>query len=169
MRKIHFILVAALVISLSANAQKRSVTARLVSTDLVIDGKLDEAVWQRQEPSGGFTQYFPTDTLPATNDSNIRILYDKDAVYIGLTMQTSSDQFVVNSLRRDYRGSGIDNIAIMFDTFNDGNNAFIFGMTPLGVQREGLITNGGLQEMTINSHGMRNGKEKLISVMDITV
>ncbi len=143
MGKIHFILVAALVISLSANAQKRSVTARLVSTDLVIDGKLDEAVWQRQEPSGGFTQYFPTDTLPATNDSNIRILYDKDAIYIGLTMQTSSDQFVVNSLRRDYRGSGIDNIAVMFDTFNDGNNAFIFGMTPLGVQREGLITNGG--------------------------
>ncbi len=143
MRKIHFILVTALVISLNANAQKRSVTAKLVSTDLVIDGKLDEAVWQSQEPSGGFTQYFPTDTLPATNDSNIRILYDKDAIYIGLTMQTSSDEFVVNSLRRDYRGSGIDNIAIMFDTFNDGNNAFIFGMTPLGVQREGLITNGG--------------------------
>jgi hypothetical protein len=143
MRKIHFILVTALVISLSASAQKRSVTAKLVSTDLVIDGKLDEAVWQSQEPSGGFTQYFPTDTLPATNDSNIRILYDKDAIYIGLTMKTSSDEFVVNSLKRDYRGSGIDNIAVMFDTFNDGNNAFIFGMTPLGVQREGLITNGG--------------------------
>ena len=143
MRKIHFILVTALVISLSAHAQKRSVTAKLVSTDLVIDGKLDEAVWQSQEPSGDFTQYFPTDTLPATNDSNIRILYDKDAIYIGLTMKTSSDEFVVNSLKRDYRGSGIDNIAIMFDTFNDGNNAFIFGMTPLGVQREGLITNGG--------------------------
>lgn len=143
MRRKFLLILALLVVSYSGYSQKRSIPAKLINQEILVDGKLDESVWLSQEPSGEFTQYFPTDTLPATNDSNIRILYDKDAIYIGLTMQTSSDQFVVNSLRRDYRGSGIDNIAVMFDTFNDGNNAFIFGMTPLGVQREGLITNGG--------------------------
>ncbi len=143
MRRRFLLILALLVVSYSGYSQKRSISAKLINQEILVDGKLDESVWLSQEPSGEFTQYFPTDTLPATNDSEIRILYDKDAIYIGLTMQTSSDQFVVNSLRRDYRGSGIDNIAIMFDTFNDGNNAFIFGMTPLGVQREGLITNGG--------------------------
>jgi len=143
MKRSFLLLLAILVVSYSGYAQKKSISAKLINQEILIDGKLDEPIWLSQEPSGGFTQYFPTDTLPATNDSEIRILYDKNTIYIGLTMQTSSDQFVVNSLRRDYRGSGIDNIAIMFDTFNDGNNAFIFGMTPLGVQREGLITNGG--------------------------
>jgi hypothetical protein len=143
MKRRFLLLLAILVVSFGGYAQKKSISAKLINQEILIDGKLDEPLWLSQEPSRGFTQYFPTDTLPATNDSETRILYDKDAIYIGLTMQTSSDQFVVNSLRRDYRGSGIDNIAIMFDTFNDGNNAFIFGMTPLGVQREGLITNGG--------------------------
>ena len=73
-------LVMVLAVSLSVNAQKRSVEAKLISTKLIIDGKLDEQVWLSQEPSGGFTQYFPTDTLPATNDRNIRILYDKDVI-----------------------------------------------------------------------------------------
>ena len=143
MKRIYFLLLWLLVGSYFVNAQKRSITARLVNDKITIDGKLNEQVWLNQESSGGFTQYFPTDSLPATNDTDIRILYDKDILYVGLTMKTSSDQFVVNSLKRDFRGSGIDNVGIIFDTFNDGNNAFIFGMSPLGVQREGLITNGG--------------------------
>lgn len=143
MKRIYFLLLWLLVGSFFVNAQKRSLTAKLISDNITIDGKLNEQVWLSQESSGGFTQYFPTDSLPATNDTDIRILYDKDILYVGLTMKTSSDQFVVNSLKRDFRGSGIDNVGIIFDTFNDGNNAFIFGMSPLGVQREGLITNGG--------------------------
>ena len=143
MKRKYLFLLLFLVGSIIATAQKRSVTAKLIGDKLAIDGKLDDQVWLNQAPSAGFTQYFPTDTLPATNDTEIRVLYDKDAIYIGLTMKTSSDQFVVNSLKRDFRGTGIDNVGIIFDTFNDGINAFLFGMSPLGVQREGLITNGG--------------------------
>ena len=80
MRRRFLLILALLVVSYSGYSQKRSISAKLINQEILVDGKLDESVWLSQEPSGEFTQYFPTDTLPATNDSEIRILYDKDAI-----------------------------------------------------------------------------------------
>ncbi len=50
---------------------------------------------------------------------------------------------MVPSLKRDYSARGNDNINLLFDTFNDGTNAFFFGSNPVGVQRDALISGGG--------------------------
>jgi hypothetical protein len=52
-------------------------------------------------------------------------------------------KYVTPSLRRDYRGEANDGVTFVFDTFKDRTNAFMFGINPFGVQREGLISNGG--------------------------
>jgi hypothetical protein len=55
----------------------------------------------------------------------------------------SGNNYIIPSLRRDFRASGNDNISLLFDTFNDGSNAFFFGTNPYGVLREALISGGG--------------------------
>ncbi|MFK7936975.1 MAG: DUF5916 domain-containing protein, partial [Saprospiraceae bacterium] len=75
----------------------------------------------------------------------IYLTYDEQNVYVGIKCHTNGKKYVTPSMRRDYNFSGNDNISILFDTFNDQNNAFLFGINPLGVRREALISNGGRQ------------------------
>ena len=108
-----------------------------------IDGIPDEAVWLRAPVAHQFHQIFPTDSLAALSDTEIRFLYDDQNLYIAIYCHAAGPNFVVPNLRRDYRAGGSDNITLIFDTFGDQTNAYFFGINPYGVRREGLIANGG--------------------------
>ncbi|PHN01726.1 DUF5916 domain-containing protein [Flavilitoribacter nigricans] len=110
---------------------------------ILIDGELNDAVWQEQERAGTFWQYFPMDSSSAKGQTELRMTYDDQFLYVGIRCETTGDEFVVSSLKRDYSFSAADNITLVFDTYSDQNNAFVFGMNPYGVQREALIANGG--------------------------
>ncbi len=124
-------------------SQNKSFTVKYIDTPIVLDGKLDESVWNNAESAKDFWQYFPTDSLQATQQADIKMLFDDTNLYIGMKVNAPSNNFVVPSLRRDFRAGGSDNITLLFDTFNDGTNAFIFGTNPAGVQREILLSGGG--------------------------
>ena len=142
-KKIFLLALIVMTISGVQAQERRSIKALFTEEPFEIDGKLLEPQWERAEVQSNFVQNFPTDTLPATKDSSFRILYNNDFLYIGFVAQTQTNEFVTNSLQRDYRATGSDNISISIDTFNDGVNAFLFGINPFGVMREGLIANGG--------------------------
>ena len=111
---------------------------------ITIDGKLDEEVWSKAEIANNFTQYFPFDSILGESQSEVMLTYDDDFLYFAAKMQnlTKNRDYVLNSLRRDYRGN-LDGITLVIDPFQDNTNAFQFGINPYGVQREGLIVNGG--------------------------
>jgi hypothetical protein len=123
--------------------QEKSFTVNYISEPISLDGSLDENVWQTAESATEFYQYFPTDSILANQQSDIKMLYDDTTLYVGITVYTAGNDYVVPSLQRDFRAGGSDNITLMFDTFNDGTNAFLFGTNPLGVRREALVSNGG--------------------------
>jgi hypothetical protein len=115
-----------------------------ISEKIELDGILDENSWQNADVyAKDFYQYFPTDSLLANQQTIIKMAFDNENLYIGIECYTLGDEFVVPTLRRDYRAGGNDNITLLIDPFNDGINAFMFGTNPAGVQREGLISNGG--------------------------
>jgi hypothetical protein len=129
--------------SLPALAQP-SVTIRRATAPIKLDGILDEADWQTAELATNFKQYFPYDSSLANAQTEIRLTYDDQFIYIGALMHNLGPRkYVTPSLRRDYRGEANDGVSIVFDTFKDKTNAFIFGVNPYGVQREGLVANGG--------------------------
>ena len=130
-------------ISLGAIAQDNYHIKR-TNEAITIDGKLDESVWSQVEVAANFTQYFPFDSISAESTSEIMLAYDDDFIYFAAKMQnlTPNREYVLNSLRRDYRGN-LDGITLVLDPFQDNTNAFQFGINPYGVQREGLIVNGG--------------------------
>lgn len=125
-------------------AQDDSYSIKRAQSPISIDGKLDDAEWARSQVTSNFYQYFPTDTALADSDVEIRMTYDDQYLYVAAKMYnlTPNRVYAVPSLRRDYRGN-FDGITIEIDPFQDNTNAFQFGINPYGVQREGLISNGG--------------------------
>ena len=121
----------------------RSLIAAYTTESIIIDGVMDERAWQNARPSENFWQFFPSDSQMAEFPTEIRILYDDENLYIGIRAEVPGDDYLVNTLRRDFGGGNNDNITFMFDTYGDGSNAYLFGVTPYGVQRDVLISGGG--------------------------
>ena len=112
-------------------------------TEINIDGILNEADWAKAKTATNYWQYFPTDSLKAKNQTEIKMMFDDKNLYVAIKVNAKSNKFIIPSLRRDFRASGNDNVTLIFDTFNDGSNAFFFGTNPAGVKREALLSGGG--------------------------
>lgn len=123
--------------------QDKSFMVKHTQAEFTIDGILNESAWEEAESAGEFQQYFPADDVPAQYQTDIRMLVGDENLYIAIKMETPGEDYVITSLERDYRAGGNDNISLLFDTFNDGNMAFLFGINPLGVRREVFISGGG--------------------------
>jgi hypothetical protein len=124
---------------------------KFFDSPIKLDGKLDDLQWQNIENMGDFQQYFPSDSVPSTYNSLIYIAYDNKNIYLGAYMESKGDDYVVPTLKRDFRAGSSDNITFIFDTFRDNTNAFLFGTNPLGVQREALLSNGATSISSFNA------------------
>ncbi|MFT5102857.1 MAG: hypothetical protein ACI86C_000504 [Candidatus Latescibacterota bacterium] len=143
-------------------AQQKTVNVNYISEPITLDAVLDEGAWQQAIPASNFWQYFPTDSIQAKSQTEISMLFDDQKLYIGMKVYAPADEYVIPSLRRDFRAGGSDNITLMFDTFNDGANAFLFGTNPAGVRREALVSGGGtsLRGFTTSWDTKWNGETK---------
>ena len=129
----------------------RQIHVPYTTEDITIDGVLDEAAWETADRATNFWQFFPTDTVRAVYSTEMRMLYDDEALYVGVRAEVPDDEYVVSTLRRDFSGTTSDNVTLMFDTYRDGTNAYLFGVNPHGVQREALISGGGDQPDEFNA------------------
>jgi len=145
MTKVFWAVLGALFFSINlfSQGENRTLTVKYIAEKIVADGLLDEPIWGQTEPANEYWQYFPTDSLQAEKQSEVKILYDDKNIYIGIKGYSIGKNYSVTSLKRDFRGAGVDSFSVVFDTYNDGTNAFLFGINPHGVVREALISNGG--------------------------
>ena len=143
-------IVTLLTCSISAQTENRSFVVKHISESITADGILDESIWDTAESTSDYNQYFPLDTVKAQHQSEIKILYDDKNLYVGIKGYSIGKNYALQSLKRDFRGSGSDSFSVLFDTYNDGTNAFLFGINPNGVRREALISNGGTDRRGFN-------------------
>ena len=114
-----------------------------------IDGNLDEALWRRAVPLENFTQAEPFEGQPASERTDVRILYDDRYMYIGVTCYDSDpSQIIVSDARRDASMTDMDSFQVIFDTFHDRQNGFIFGTNPVGAQYDAQVRNEGETQST---------------------
>lgn len=125
----------------SQNDPRPVAQAAARTSAVTIDGKLDEAAWAAATPIGELTQSRPVEGAAPTEKTEVRILYDESAIYIGARMFDSQGAAGVRAVlaRRDVimnGGSSLtsDNIAVVFDTFRDKNGRTWFELNPLGVK-----------------------------------
>ena len=121
------------------------VEASRVDTEINVDGLLDEPGWQRATPSGGtFTQIDPSEGEPSPEQTDVYVLYDTDAIYIGARLWDSSGEIRQRLGRRDSRAQDSDWFTVAMDTHHDHQNAYQFSVNPAGVKRD-EIGNGGFR------------------------
>ena len=130
----------------SAAAQEpprpRSFTAPRVDADIVVDGVLDEPVWAEAALLDGFHQFEPIDGRPAEERTEVLVWYAPDAIHFGIRAFDSRPSTVRSTnADRDAIGSD-DHVLIYLDTFDDRRRAYLFGVNPLGVQQDGVRTEG---------------------------
>ena len=142
-RAFYALVLFLLSLSTFSQADNRSFIVQHISEAITADGILDEAVWATAESASEFWEYFPANNIQAKQPSEIKMLYDDDNLYIGIKVNAAGRDYAIQSLKRDFRAGSSDNISLLFDTFNDGTNAFLFGINPYGVRREGLVSGGG--------------------------
>lgn len=132
-------------LSLGASAQglSKTLTAKFITDEIKLDGLLDEMAWETANRTDFFWQYFPADSALAQYPTETRVLYNQTTLYVAFRAAAPNADYVVSTLRRDFGGTSNDNVSLLFDTFNDGTNAYFLGITPYGVQREGLVSEGG--------------------------
>jgi hypothetical protein len=113
---------------------------------ITLDGKISETEWQQAQPVSDFVQHFPTDSLAALNRVEVRAMADDHYLYFAFTCYDStSGNFLIQSLRRDADpGDGNDMIGVILDPIGTKTSGFSFFVSPLGVQRESFIANGGM-------------------------
>ncbi len=151
MRAKHALVITSIVSSAAA-AQPAAIAVpgsvekavRMVRTDAppVIDGVLDDAVWQNAALIDDLHQVNPIEYAPPSERTEILMLYDDRALYIGIKLYDSEpEQITANSMRQ---GSSIlddDTIFVTIDPFNNGRAGYFFGTNPHGVRYDGVYRN----------------------------
>ena len=115
---------------------------KFTNQKIVIDGIDNEADWKIAEIKSTFWQWFPTDSLKALNQTEIRFLYDSNNIYVFIKCYEDKNNTIISSLRRDM-GRFSDFFLFTLDTFNDLTNAYAFGGNSVGVKKDEIIFNGG--------------------------
>jgi hypothetical protein len=142
-----------------------SATARRIADgQLQVDGVLDEEVWQGPPTASGFRQQEPLEGTPATERTEVWVLYDQSTLYVGVMAYDSDpDAVIARVLQRDrvmegaefgrFHFTSDDGIAILFDTFHDHRNATIFATNPNGAEFDALLTDEG-NEVNVDWRGV---------------
>ena len=107
----------------------------------VIDGKLNDDVWKRAVVLKDFIQISPGDNIDPSQPTQVFFGYDSKFFYAGVHAFDDPTKVRASVAKRD-NVFGEDNITIYFDTFNDQRKAYVLGWNPLGVQQDGIFTEG---------------------------
>jgi hypothetical protein len=105
-----------------------------------LDGIPNEPFWERADAATGFMQRDPDNGAPATEQTEVRVLYDADRLILGVTLHDSEpDRLLGNQMQRDQAFSADDRFMWAIDTFRDGRNGYFFEINPAGAMGDGLI------------------------------
>jgi len=111
---------------------------------VTLDGRLDEPLWSRALPAADFVQIDPENGSPATEATEVRIVFTHDALYLGITcVDSEPDRWIGWQLRRDERLFSDDAFIWTIDTFLDGRTGYLFEMNPSGMMADALMGTSG--------------------------
>lgn len=127
-----------------APSAAQEVSAVRTTEPVEIDGILDEEGWQEADVVTGLTQLQPAVGEPATQRTRVRILFDDRFIYFGIDARDSSPGEISRTItRRDGGVEKDDAVALVLDTFDDDNNAYLFVVNSLGTQQDGRWADNG--------------------------
>jgi hypothetical protein len=107
----------------------------------VMDGTLDDPVWQQAAVLTGFSEYTPVDGLPAEDSTEVFVWYSHRAIYFGIRAYEPHGNVHYKLADRD-KIDADDNVQVILSPFLHSRQALVFAVNPLGIQEDGTITEG---------------------------
>ncbi len=127
-----------------SDADRLIIDAVRATEPIHLDGSLSEGVWQRTPPATGFIQAEPDEGTPASERTEVRVVYDADHLYIGAYLHDDApDRLVVNDIKKDFDDTDQDAFAVILDTFRDRRNGYVFITNPGGARADWQVSNEG--------------------------
>lgn len=133
-----------------SHGASRRATLRAVRRDgaVQLDGRLDEPAWAAAPEAREFTQSYPQPGRPPTDPMSVRVLYDDQAIYVGVRMYDSHpDSIAAQLARRDASGIYSDWLHVIIDSYRDRRTSFRFSVNPLGVQKDVYTSDDGNEDL----------------------
>jgi hypothetical protein len=120
-------------------------TASRVAEAPTLDGDvLNDPAWAQAVPIVGFIQEQPNDGAPVSERTEVRIVFTNDTLYVAAIMYDSDPSgIIISDARRDAPMDDTDSFQMIFDTYRDRQNGFVFGTNPAGIEYDGQVTNEG--------------------------
>lgn len=122
--------------------QKKILQTKFISEKIEIDGKLDETIWQSAAIATDFIMFVPDNgkKIPENKKTEIRVLYDNDAIYIGAIMHDENPEKILKEItQRDSFGTS-DLFGVFINGFNDGQQDFQFFVNAADGQADCIMT-----------------------------
>jgi hypothetical protein len=120
----------------------KRVTAVRTDERPVLDGRLDEPLWQRAAVISDFHEVSPNEFEPPSESTRFYVIYGPDALYIGAELfDREPEQIVARVMRQGDFSEGEDGLSIILDTFNNGRSGYVFQLTPNAIRGDGLFRN----------------------------
>ncbi|HEV2765471.1 MAG TPA: DUF5916 domain-containing protein, partial [Pyrinomonadaceae bacterium] len=115
----------------------------------VIDGKLDDDIWKSAVRLRDFYQIDPGDNSPPSKQTEVLLGYDARTLYVAFVASDEPDKVRATVPRRDQIFND-DYVGFFFDTFNDQRRAYCIFFSPLGVQADGIMTEGRGEDYSVD-------------------
>jgi hypothetical protein len=125
----------------SGRDKKLDVRLPRIEADVTVDGALTEPAWSQAAVLTGFSQFQPVDGRAATDSTQVLVWYSATAIHFGVRAFEAHGVVNANLLDRDKIYTD-DNIQLLLGTFNDGRQAMVFAVNPLGIQADGTLNEG---------------------------
>lgn len=140
----NFWLVILLLIHFDSFAQEengidRTIEATRSANNIKIDGILNEVAWNVPKTKSEFTQVTPDAGSPSTEKTEVRVIYDNEAIYIGAHCYSKPKNISRVLSQRDEYNSNTDYFSVLLDTYKDKLNGFVFSVSTEGVQYDAKI------------------------------
>ena len=137
-----YLVTISLLFSLFGYSQKKVLQTKFISEKIEIDGKLDESIWQSAEIATDFIMFDPDNgkKIPDSKKTEIRVLYDNDAIYIGAMLYDENPQKILKEItQRDNFGTS-DLFGVFINGYNDGQQDFQFFVNAADGQADCITT-----------------------------
>jgi hypothetical protein len=122
-----------------------------LEADIEVDGRLTEDAWANAAVLTGFSQFSPADGVPAADSTEVLVWYSPSAIHFGIRAFEAHGAVHATLADRDRIGAD-DHVQILLSTFNDGRQATVFAVNPLGVQSDGALVETG----SVSGNGFNN-------------
>tara|TARA_B100001175_G_scaffold315831_1_gene328267 strand:+ start:1743 stop:3857 length:2115 start_codon:yes stop_codon:yes gene_type:complete len=114
------------------------------SEKIILDGQLNESIWENADVADNFSMILPQDDRKAYQFSEVRMTYDDKNIYLAVIFfnNTIKGDYVVESYKRDFSFGKNDNFLVAIDPFNNMSTGFAFGLNAYGAQWDGTMYDG---------------------------